>query len=120
MMTTVTATATGAPVVRFESSTEAVAHTLVTGDVPGTLPLIVTKATVGELVEHNRGAGWRVAVREVAVLRVFHTPVAGDRLTTTVVCHEEPGDHVVAGARCMLGDVLVATVTVRLAVRRAV
>lgn len=112
-------TVTGMPVVRFESSTEVVAHTLVTGDAPGTLPLTVTRAAVAELVEHNRGEGWRVAVREVAVLRVFRPPVAGDRLMTTVVCHGEPDDIVVAGARCMLGDELVATVTTRLAVRRA-
>lgn len=102
--------------VRFESGTEVVAHTLVRGAPDGLLPLTVVKQAVAELVAHNRGEGWYVAVREVVVLRMFRRLVAGDHLTTEVTCREEPDDMLVAAARCMRRELVIATVTLRLAV----
>lgn len=106
--------------VRFPSDTDGsavVAHTLIRGGTPdGTLPLTVVKEAVAELVAHTRGDGWHVAVRDVVVLRLFRRLAAGDHLTTEVTCHREPDDMVVAAARCVRRDLVIATVTVRLAV----
>jgi hypothetical protein len=55
-------------------------------------------------------------VRDVVVLRLFRRLVAGDHLTTEVTWHEEPDDMLVAAARCLRRDLVIATVTVRLAV----
>jgi hypothetical protein len=103
--------------VSFTTDTEIVAHTLIRGGVPdGTLPLTVVQHAVAELVARDRGAGWHVAVRDVVVLRLFRRLVAGDHLTTEVTWHEEPDDMLVAAARCLRRDLVIATVTVRLAV----
>jgi hypothetical protein len=108
--------------VRVGPDLDVVAHTLVRGgepDVPvpaGALPLAITRSAAAELVEHTRGPGWHVAVREVAVLRVFRPLTAGDLLTTTVTCQPSSDDDLVASGRCLRGDTVVATVTMRLAV----
>ena len=105
--------------VLFASDSEVVAHTLIRGGAPdGMLPLAVVKHAVGELVAHRRGAGWRVTVSDVVVLRLFRRLVAGDHLTTEVTCHAEPDDMVVAAARCLRRNLVIATVTVRLTVLR--
>ena len=108
--------------VRVGDDLSVVVHTLVRGgdpDLPvpaGALPLAITRAAAAELVEHTRGAGWHVAVREVAVLRVFRPLVVGDLLITTVTCQPSSADDLVASGRCMRGGTVVATVTMRLAV----
>jgi hypothetical protein len=105
--------------VLFTADTEVVAHTLIRGGVPdGMLPLTVVKHAVTELVAHNRGPGWHVAVRDVVVLRLFRRLATGDHLTTEVTCHEEPDDMLVAAARCVRRGLVIAAVTVRLAVLR--
>ena len=104
--------------VLFTSDTEVVAHTLIRGGAPdGTLPLTVVKHAVAELVAHHRGPGWHVTVRDVVVLRLFRKLAAGDHLTTEVSCHLEPDDMLVAAARCLRRSLVIATVTVRLAMR---
>jgi hypothetical protein len=108
--------------VRVGPDLDVVAHTLVRGGEPdqpvpaGALPLAITRCAAAELVEHTRGPGWHVAVREVAVLRMFRQLRAGDLLTTTVTCQASPQDDLVASGRCLRGDTVVATVTMRLAV----
>ena len=102
----------------FTSATEVVAHTLIRGGTPGgMLPLTVAKQAAAAFVAHHRGAGWHVAVRDVVVLRLFRRLAAGDHLTTELTCQAEPDDMLVVAARCMRRDLVIATATVRLAVR---
>lgn len=100
------------------SGTETTTHTVVRGSGTATLPLTVVRDAVGELVTRTRGPGWRVVVREVAVLRTFRQPAVGDLLTTTVTCRPAGSDELVVSGRCVRDRVVVATVTARLGVRR--
>jgi hypothetical protein len=103
--------------VRVRSATEVVAYTEVRGS-PAMAPLAVVRSAVAELLRWQRGPGWSVAVRTVSALRLFREPDPGDVLTTDVTCEAVPGDEVVASARCVCADELVATVTARIACRR--
>lgn len=103
--------------VRVRSATEVVAYTEVRGN-PAMVPLAAVRSAVDELLRRQRGPGWSVAVRTVSVLRLFRLPDPGDLLTTDVTCEVVPGDEVVASARCVRADELVATVTARIACRR--
>lgn len=105
-------------VVRVRSTTDVVAYTEVRGS-PAMLPLAAVQCAVAELVRRQRGPGWSVAVRAVSVLRLFREPDPGDLLTTDVTCEPVVGDEVVASARCVCADELVATVTARLTCHRA-
>lgn len=101
---------------------DVVAHTLIRGGdpglpvYPGALPLAIAKCAASEFVEHIRGPGWHVVVREVAVLRVFRPLAVGDLLTTTVVCRPAQDDDLVVSGRSMRGGTVIATITMRLAV----
>jgi hypothetical protein len=110
--------------VRIVSGAEVVAHTVVRGGspattvYPGVLPLAAARGAVAALVDHNRGHGWHVELREVAALRLFGPLANGDLLTTSVKCHQgEPlSNEVVAVARCSRAGTPIAGVTMRLAV----
>lgn len=97
---------------------ELTTHSVVRGAHGGVAPLALVRDAVGELVRHDRGIGWHVAVREVAVLRVFRPPADGEPLTTTVTCHPAGDDELVVSGRCECDSDLVATITARLTVRR--
>lgn len=102
----------------IESESQATAHTLVRDTQSGLLPLVIVRHAVGQLVAHVRGAGWSVAVHEVAVLRIFRPAAADDFVTTTITCRPAGSDELVVSARCLCDDTLIATVTARLTARR--
>lgn len=104
-------------VVRVRSATEVVAYTEVRG-CSAMLPLAAVRSAVAELLRRQRGPGWSVAVRTVSVLRLFREPDPGAVLTTDVTCEAVTGDEMVASARCVCHDELVATVTARIACQR--
>ena len=91
---------------RFRFGTEVMSRTEVRGSdpaepvYPGVLPLVAARRAVAELVDHTRGPGWHVELREVAALRLFGSLATGDLLTTRVTCTPaRPDGELVATAR---------------------
>ena len=109
--------------VRFRSSTEVMSRTEVRGTdpaapvYPGVLPIAAARRAVAELVDHTRGPGWHVELREVATLRLFGPLASGDLLTTRVTCTPaRPDGELVATAQCTRAGTPIANLTMRLAV----
>jgi hypothetical protein len=117
-MTVAVATADG-PAVRFRSGTEVLSRTEVPSGAPAVLPIVAARDAVAELVDHTRGPGWHVEVREVAALRLFGSLATGDQLTTHVTCTPATAQTdgvLVATARCTCAGTPVANLTLRVAV----